>query len=141
MRVNMFNRIWFNSTKQPKELPKEKEEFDYYYTVVLDIEKYNKWLDVRKSNNSSASTADIARKIGYTKSYLSQLLNQKKYDIEVSARFIATFLKTFGLEFREIFKLVRVKQTGMHQKERYYMSVKDFRRHDKNKLPHTFYAR
>lgn len=138
----MLNTLLFNRIKPLKfTLPKKKEDFDYYYTVVLDIDKFNKWLLARKQNDPTTTTAEISRQIGYGKSYISQILNQEKYDIEVSARFIGTFLKTYGFKFKEIFKIVRVCQKEIHQKERSYVANNYFKRQDQKKLPHTYYSR
>jgi len=72
-----------------------------YFTVVLDVRKFKRWLEARKRNGARTSTAGIAREIGYGRSYLCQLLQQPKYDIEVSGRFIGTFLHKYNLQFDE----------------------------------------
>jgi len=114
-----------------------------YYTVVIDVEKFKAWFKARKKNYKGITKASIAKEIGYSKGYISQLLKQDKYDIEVSARFIGTFLKTFGLNFYEIFKIVPVKDArenfGWKRKE--FISISNTRRYDERFMPHTYYSR
>ena len=98
-----------------------------YFTVVLDNEKFTRWIDARKSNGAKINMAEISRMIGYGQAYLSQLMSGK-YDIEVSGRFVGTFLKTFGLQFDEIFKVVRINEGENPKPSDWYLSAKNRRR-------------
>ena len=114
-----------------------------YYTVVIDVEKFEEWFKARKKNFRGITKASIAREIGYSKGYISQLLEQDKYDIEVSARFIGTFLKTFGLNFYEIFRIVPVRDAreNFGWKKRRFVTISNSRRYDEEFIPHTYYSR
>ena len=98
-----------------------------YFTTVLDKQKLKRWIEARKSNGARVNMAEVARMIGYGQAYLSQLMSGK-YDIEVSGRFIGTFLMTFGLQFDEIFRVVRVNEGENPKPSDWYIAAKNRRR-------------
>jgi hypothetical protein len=104
-----------------------------YHTVILDAEKFSRWLEARRANGARISASQVAREIGYGASYISQLLNRKA-DIEASGRFIGSLIAVFNLQFDEVFSIVPVvgQQTHQQDKARSYKSIKDFRRQNGN---------
>lgn len=112
-----------------------------YYTIILDKSKFLRWLAARKRNGSKTNVADVARMIGYGNSYLSQLLSQK-YDIEISGRFIGSFLVRFGMHFEEMFKIVPdISMVGKKKPSEWYVPATNNRRMDESKMPFASMAR
>jgi transcriptional regulator with XRE-family HTH domain len=104
-----------------------------YFTVVLDVAKLRRWMEARRGNGARINSLRLARAIGYSRSYLSRLLNQEEYNIEVSARFIGTLLHTYGLEFGEFFKIIPSDCDPWQTRENYFLAY-DKRRHDDKKI-------
>ena len=114
-----------------------------YHIVVLDIEKFRRWLDARNQNGARITCAEVARRIHYSKSYISELMHQDTYNIEVSGRFIGTMLTTFGFNFDEIFEVIPAaadedvdRVWGTYK----YIPRYSMRRQDQAKLPDTWHA-
>jgi len=118
-----------------------------YYTIVLDVEKYNRWLEARKENGADINHSKVAKAIGYNKSFLAQILNRQKYGlVEIGPRFIATFLATWGFweeGFKELFQIIPVSAEDKNPQKRYpeYDKMTNYLRQDREKLPRTYWAR
>ena len=112
-----------------------------YYTIVLDIEKYHRWFKARKKNFPGLTHTKVVTEIGYKKAHFCKQLNQHKYDVKPGPRFIATFLKTYGLYFEEIFKIIPDNSDEWYPQQKPYIAMTNFRRHDENRMPHTRFSR
>jgi len=124
-----------------------KKDTFTYYTICLDVKKYNRWLAARRANGADINHSKVAEQIGYHKSLISKHLHKEKYGlIELGPRFIGTFLKVFGFGaegFQEIFKIIPVSPNDHNPQNRYrkYNKMNNFLRQDQEKLPYAYWAR
>ena len=95
--VDMFMMQGF-----PRRVLKGNEKFGY----VFDVEKFSIWFEARKKLNPKITQSDIAKEIGFSKGYLSQLLHDERYDILPSNEFIATWTYTYHMDVKEMFRWV-----------------------------------
>lgn len=109
-----------------------------YYTVILDFEKLERWIKARKQNGAKINYSIIANAIGYSKSYLSRLENEKN-NIEVGGRFIGTLIYTFRLDFFEIFTIVPARKDANHPQNRYEKFNQRYA--EKNYSPQRLYGK
>lgn len=108
-----------------------------YHCIVIDIDKYNHWFQSRKRNYPQLTHKEVAERCGYGRSLLSHLLHQDKYDIEPGNRFIATFLHAYGLQFEEIFRIVRTDDWNTSPNLKEHIKSRNKRRYDEDVYPHT----